>query len=156
MDLVREIVSLGRSARDAAKLKVRQPLAKVEVVLADTTHQAWLEEHAELIGEELNVKQVEFTTHGEQYITYTVLPDFKRLGPRLGKNMPAAKKLLAEADAAKLLAELKSAGKVDARTCPTAARSSSTPKTSKSACRPKPGWAAGQGQGRASSCSRRS
>ncbi len=40
-----------------AKLKVRQPLAKVEVVLADDTHQSWLEEHAGLIREELNVKR---------------------------------------------------------------------------------------------------
>ena len=44
-DVVREIVSLGRAARMDAKLKVRQPLAKVEVVLADRQHQAWLKEH---------------------------------------------------------------------------------------------------------------
>ena len=48
MALVREIVSLGLSARMGAKLKVRQPLSKVEVVLADRTHLAWLEEHAAL------------------------------------------------------------------------------------------------------------
>src|SRR5882757_4090905 len=72
MNLVREISSLGRNARSAASLKVRQPLAKVEVVLADTTHQKWLEEHAGLIAEELNVKQVAFTTRGEDYITYAV------------------------------------------------------------------------------------
>ena len=111
MNLVREIASLGRNARNAANLKVRQPLAKVEVVLADTAHQPWLEEHAELIAEELNVKAVEFTTHGEQYISYSVVPNFKRLGPRLGKNMPAVKKLLGEIDAGKLLAELKSAAR---------------------------------------------
>jgi isoleucyl-tRNA synthetase len=112
MNLVREIASLGRAARSTANLKVRQPLAKVEVVLADTAHQTWLEEHAELIADELNVKSVEFTTHGEEYISYAVVPNFKRLGPRLGKNMPAVKKLLSEADAGKLLANLKSAGKV--------------------------------------------
>jgi len=111
MNLVREISSLGRNARGAASLKVRQPLAKVEVVLADTTHQKWLEEHAGLIAEELNVKEVAFTTHGEEYISYSVVPNFKRLGPRLGKNMPAAKKALSEIDAAKLLDELKSTGK---------------------------------------------
>ncbi|MCI0492177.1 MAG: isoleucine--tRNA ligase [Planctomycetes bacterium] len=115
MNLVREIASLGRNARNAASLKVRQPLAKVEVVLADTTHQKWLEEHAGLIAEELNVKAVEYTTHGEEYIGYSVVPNFKRLGPRLGKNMPAAKKLLGEIDAVKLLADLKSAGKVQLR-----------------------------------------
>ena len=49
MDLVRLISSLGRQARRCPELKVRQPLAKVEVMLADTTHQAWLEEHAAVI-----------------------------------------------------------------------------------------------------------
>jgi len=111
MNLVREITSLGRNARNAANLKVRQPLAKVEVVLADATHLAWLREHADLIADELNVKTVEFTTQGEEYISYSVAPNFKRLGPRLGKNMPAAKRLLGEIDAGKLLGELKSAGK---------------------------------------------
>jgi isoleucyl-tRNA synthetase len=112
MNLAREISSLGRSARSAAKLKVRQPLAKVEVVLADTTHLAWLREHTRLIEEELNVKAVEFTTEGHQYITYTVVPNFKRLGPRLGKNMPLVKKLLAQRDGGELLSQLKSAGKI--------------------------------------------
>jgi isoleucyl-tRNA synthetase len=64
-----------------------------------------------LIAEELNVKQVAFTTHGEEYITYSIVPNFKRLGPRLGKNMPAAKKALAEVNAAQLLDDLKSTGK---------------------------------------------
>jgi isoleucyl-tRNA synthetase len=112
MSLVREIVSLGLSARMAAKLKVRQPLAGVEVILADSTHRAWLAAHAELICGELNVKQVEFAERADQYINYTVLPDLKRLGPRLGKRLPAVKKLLAEADGGALLAELKSQGKV--------------------------------------------
>ena len=106
MSLVREIVSLGRAARMGAKLKVRQPLAKVEVILADRTHQAWLQDHAALIAEELNVKQVEYTEKADQYITYTVLPDLKRLGPRLGKQLPELKKALATADAAELLARL--------------------------------------------------
>ena len=112
MGLVREIVSLGLSARMGAKLKVRQPLAGVEVILADRTHLAWLEEHAELICGELNVKKVDFADRADHYINYTVLPDLKRLGPRLGKRLPAVKKLLAEADGGALLAELKSQGKV--------------------------------------------
>ena len=92
MALMREIVSLGRSARMGAKLKVRQPLKQVEVVLADRTHQPWLEEHDALICDELNVKRVEFTERAEQYITYSVLPDLKRLGPRLGKRLPAVRR----------------------------------------------------------------
>lgn len=112
MELVREVVSLGRSARMGARLKVRQPLAQVEIVLADPAHRPWLESHAALVREELNVKTVEFIRKADQYITYTVLPDLKRLGPRLGKQLPAVRKLLAEADGAELLAELEASGKV--------------------------------------------
>ena len=112
MALMREIVSLGRSARMGAKLKVRQPLSQVEVVLADETHRAWLEEHASLICDELNVKRVEFVEQAEQYITYTVLPDLKRLGPRLGKRLPALRKVLAGADGSRLLAQLQAEGKI--------------------------------------------
>ncbi len=113
MELVREIVSQGRSARMNAKLKVRQPLAKVEVILADQTHRAWLEEHDALVKDELNVKAVEYTQKADQYISYTVLPDLKRLGPRLGKQLPELKKALAGADAAQLLATMERDGKVE-------------------------------------------
>ena len=112
MDLLREIASLGRSARMQAKLKVRQPLALVEVILASNVHQQWLEAHDELLRDELNVKQVAYTQHAEQYISYLVQPNFKRLGPRLGPLMPAVKKLLGEADGASLLAELRRHGHV--------------------------------------------
>jgi len=112
MALVREIVSSGRSARMGAKLKVRQPLSLVEVVLSENTHRPWLENHAALICDELNVKRVEFTQKAEQYISYTVLPDLKRLGPRLGKRLPALRKQLAAADGGKLLAELETNGQL--------------------------------------------
>ncbi|HEX4150288.1 MAG TPA: DUF5915 domain-containing protein, partial [Pirellulales bacterium] len=113
MALVREIVSLGRNARTVAKIKVRQPLAKVELIPANRAHREWIEAHAALIREELNVKQVELAARGDQYITYTVLPDLKRLGPRLGKRLPELKKVLAAADAAALLAQLETQGHVD-------------------------------------------
>jgi isoleucyl-tRNA synthetase len=106
MSLVREIASQGRAARMGAKLKIRQPLQKVEVIQADRTHQGWLAEHAALLREELNVKQVEFTERADQYINYTVLPDLKRLGPRLGIRLPALKMALASADAAAFFARL--------------------------------------------------
>jgi len=112
MALVREIVSLGRSARMGAKLKVRQPLAAVEVILADSRHQSWLASHGALICDELNVKRVELTEKAEQYISYTVLPDLKKLGPRLGKRLPVLRKFLAGIDGGRLLAELETEGKL--------------------------------------------
>jgi len=112
MKLLRDIASLGLSARMANKLKVRQPLAKVEVILSDATHQQWLEEHDELLRDELNVKKIDYTKDSDKYITYQVQPNFKRLGPRIGKLLPGCKAALGQADGGKLLAELTASGKV--------------------------------------------
>ena len=112
MKLLREIASLGRAARADAKLKVRLPLSKVEVVLADDSKIAWLQDHDELVKEELNVKAVEYTTDGDQYVQYTVVPNFKRLGKRLGKQIPSVKKTLSEADGNAVLVELQREGNV--------------------------------------------
>ena len=112
MQLLREIASLGLSARMANKLKVRQPLAKVEVILSDTTHQAWLIEHDELLRDELNVRQIDYTLDATKYITYQVQPNFKRLGPRVGKLLPACKEALGKANGGDLLAQMTATGKV--------------------------------------------
>jgi len=112
MALAREIVSLGRSARMTARLKVRQPLARVEIILADDEHRDWLEKHESLICDELNVKKAEISDEPDRYIDYTVLPDLKRLGPKLGKRLPALRKLLAQADGGQLLAQLDAEGQI--------------------------------------------
>jgi isoleucyl-tRNA synthetase len=113
MTVLREIASLGRSARMEAALKVRQPLAKVEVILGQTEHQGWLQEHDQLLSEELNVKEVAYTQEAEEYITYQVVPNFKRLGPRVGKLMPKVKQALQGIDGGAMLAELNQNGQVD-------------------------------------------
>lgn len=112
MNLVREIASLGRSVRMQSKLKVRQPLSKVEVILLDESHRAFLEDHSSLLATELNVKEVAFTTQAEEYIRYQVQPNFKLLGPMLGKDLPQVKKLLAEADGNLLYRQLADEGKL--------------------------------------------
>jgi len=144
MQLVREVSSLGRAARMEAKLKVRQPLARVEVILTDEEHCSWLQSHSALIEEELNVKAVELTTHAEEYITYQVQPDFKRLGPRVGKLMPAVKQAIAAADAGALLASLKSTGKA-MLPLSDGEQVELTPDDIQIRLQAKPGWAAAQG-----------
>ena len=94
MHLVRQIVSTGRAARTGAKLKVRQPLARVEVILAWSEYESRLKAYADLIAEELNVKHVEFTRDADQYVRYQVKPNFKSLGPKFGKLAPAVGKAL--------------------------------------------------------------
>jgi len=146
MELLREIASLGRSARMDNKLKVRQPLAKVEVVLSDATHQPWLEEHDELLRDELNVKQVDYAKDATRYITYLVQPNFKRLGPRIGRLLPAVKKYLSQADGGALLSQLNASGQVtfdvDGQTVRLDGEDIQV------RLEAKPGWAAAQGPGR--------
>ena len=136
MALMREIVSLGRSARWGPSSKSASPSRRSKWCWPITHRTAWLEEHASLICDELNVKRVEFVEQAEQYITYTVLPDLKRLGPRLGKRLPALRKLLAEADGGRLLGRVASQGQDYAATGrrPGRARRATT---CKSVCRPR-------------------
>ena len=152
MQLVREIVSLGRSARMNAKLKVRQPLAKVEVILADQTHQAWLEEHASLVAEELNVKQVEYHPEGRSVYQLHGAPGLETSRPTPGQATAGAQEGAGEADAAKLLAQLAADGvvRIELPEGPPAVLDSQDLQVRLQA---KPGWAAAQGL-RSSSCSR--
>jgi isoleucyl-tRNA synthetase len=62
--------------------------------------------------EELNVKEIAYTTEGEKYISYIVQPNFKRLGPRVGRLMPAVKQALLATHGASLLDQLRSHGQV--------------------------------------------
>ncbi|MEM6690985.1 MAG: DUF5915 domain-containing protein, partial [Planctomycetota bacterium] len=112
MNLLREIASLGRAARAEAKLKVRLPLSRVEVVLVSDEYQEWLGKHDALVREELNVKAVDYTTDGQQYVQYQVVPNFKRLGPKVGKQIPALKKALLEADGNAILQAMNADGEV--------------------------------------------
>jgi len=113
MSLVRHIASLGRNARNDAQLKVRQPLSEVIVVLADQSHQPWLEEHAAVVADELNVKQMVFSDEPEKYVEHLVLPNFKLLGPRLGKLMGKIKPALAKQSGSELLANIRDNGRIN-------------------------------------------
>ncbi len=112
MQVLREIASLGRSARMDSKLKVRQPLLRVEVSLASGEHIDWLREHDAIVREELNVKEIAYNAGNSPFIEYQIQPNFKRLGPRIGKLLPALKKTLGSADGAKLLSELQNSGTI--------------------------------------------
>lgn len=106
MAATREAVSLGLSARRSQNLKVRQPLGLCELVLADACQRTGLTKHLDLVMEELNVKQVEFTDAPEQYVAYEVKANFKVLGPKFGKKMKAVAKALSEGDGASFYEQL--------------------------------------------------
>ncbi len=102
VDRAREIASLGLSARASQKLKVRQPLAEAVVILADLAEREAVATLADVLADELNVKQVTFAQAAEDYVAYEVKPDFRRLGPRLGKDVQACAGALARMDAARV------------------------------------------------------
>ena len=84
MDLVRDLISLGRNVREENKVKVRQPIS--EVVLDGKTKKV-LNDLVDLIKEELNVKKVVFEDDLSKYMNYFVKPNFKEVGKVFGSNI---------------------------------------------------------------------
>ncbi len=113
MRAVREIVSLGLQVRTAGRVRVRQPLSRADLVVSDAELSRGLRAHLGLVAEELNVKEVRLLAPGEEasFVRYTLKPNFRALGPKLGKRVQACKAALAKADAAALRAELATTGK---------------------------------------------
>ncbi len=103
MDLVRELVSLGRGAREEAQIKVRQPLSKI---IVDGKYRETLGDLCVLIEEELNIKAVVFEDNLGDFMNYTLKPDFKVAGPVLGKNVKLLGKALASVEASEVVAKL--------------------------------------------------
>uniref|UniRef100_UPI0039F4B8B7 DUF5915 domain-containing protein n=1 Tax=Zhenpiania hominis TaxID=2763644 RepID=UPI0039F4B8B7 len=109
MDLVRALVGLGRGTREKERIKVRQPLSEI---LVDGKYEELIGDLTPLIMEELNVKKVVFEKELDQYMNYSLKPNFKVAGPILGKNIKAFGGALAKADAADTVAKLEADGKI--------------------------------------------
>ncbi|MDO5096138.1 MAG: isoleucine--tRNA ligase [Peptostreptococcaceae bacterium] len=84
MDLAKDFVTLGRASRETAKIKVRQPIARVFVDKKFEEAMGYLDP---LIKEELNVKSVEYSTELHSYVDYTLKPNFAVLGKLLGPKL---------------------------------------------------------------------
>lgn len=110
MDVTREAVTLGLSARRGANIKVRQPLGACQLVLAKPSLRSGLEKHLDLLREELNIKEIAFTEKPEEVVSYEVRPNFKVLGPKVGKKVQAVRKALAEGNGAAFYAAIQSEG----------------------------------------------
>ena len=84
MDLVRDLISLGRNVREEAKIKVRQPISEA---ILDGKNKNIIGDLTELIKEELNVKEIKFADDLSIYMNYEVKPNFKVCGPLLGSSI---------------------------------------------------------------------
>lgn len=103
MDLVRDLVGLGRASREAARIKVRQPISKA---LIDGKHEELISDLVPLIKEELNVKEVDFTKDLKEYMDFILKPNFKVAGPKLGSKIKAFGGALSKLDASEVAPKL--------------------------------------------------
>ena len=106
MESVLKIVVLGRACRNTANIKNRQPIGcmyvKAPYELPDF--------YAQIIKEELNIKQIAWTDDVSAYTSYTFKPQLRTVGPKYGKYLGQIKQTLADLDGNAAMEELKSKG----------------------------------------------
>ena len=106
MNLTYAYTELGRSARNTFNLKIRQPLSKL--YLTDARNETNLsEEFIKILKEELNVKEIIQNSNLAQFISYSLKPQLKTVGPKYGKLLGAIKQHLDNCDADKVVALVK-------------------------------------------------
>ncbi|MDD3118145.1 MAG: isoleucine--tRNA ligase [Victivallales bacterium] len=110
MELTMKAVSLGRFLRTQHALKTRQPLRRAIIVVADAAARQMLEETADIIAEELNVKNIVFDRLETKLVQRSVKANFKLLGPKLGKAMKEAAGMIAGFNEDQIAAVLDGAG----------------------------------------------
>ena len=93
MDLVRDICSLGRFAREEVNIKVRQPIQSLILPKSD---EMIIGDLLPVIKEELNVKEVQFKKNMTEYLEYIVKPNFQVLGKTLGPKIKELQEILSK------------------------------------------------------------
>lgn len=112
MAAVQRIVRLGHAARNAHQLKTRQPLPAVTLVTADEDMPGRVMPYADVLAEELNVKEIRWAADRSEYVHHEVKPHFPKCGPRFGKRMKEVQQKLREADGDALAETLEEEGKI--------------------------------------------
>lgn len=92
MEAVQLAVSLGHGLRKEHKIKVRQPLGQAHIACTDDRARHFMESQKHLILDELNVKEVFYSSHDQRFVTLRAKPNFRTLGKKVGKKMPEVQK----------------------------------------------------------------
>ena len=85
------IVSLARTARTKSRLKIRQPLSEMVVILPKWVDEKSLADVVDVIAEEINIKNIRFSSDDSEILSLKAKPNFKLLGPKLGQKIKLAK-----------------------------------------------------------------
>ena len=105
MQNVLDIVVLGRSCRNTANIKNRQPLQKIFVCSERKT--TLTEGLLDIAKDELNVKEVEYLKDAGRFVSYTIKPQLKTLGPKYGAKLGKVRKFFEVCDAAEVVSTVK-------------------------------------------------
>ena len=108
MEFILEAVVLGRSARNAANIKNRQPLSSIYV----KTDREVSEYYSEIVRDELNVKEAYFVPDVSAISSYSFKPQLKTVGPKYGKVLGKIREALANVDGNAAMAELEGTGAI--------------------------------------------
>jgi isoleucyl-tRNA synthetase len=106
MSVAREAVTLGLAARGQSRTKLRQPL-RAAVVAATGREREAIELLAEVVRDELNVKELRFVSAADELGQLDVKPNYRALGPRFGKRMPQVADAVAGLDPLHVAAALR-------------------------------------------------
>ncbi len=94
MEYAQRAVSIGHALRKDHKLKVRQPIARAHIAVSNPEVFRSIEKQKHLIAEELNVKQIDLHSEDPLFVQVTILPNFRVLGKKVGKQMPYLQKVI--------------------------------------------------------------
>ena len=106
MDEVLKVVVMGRACRNESNIKNRQPIGRMYVKAPEKLDKFYVD----IIADELNVKEVEFTDDVSSYTTYQFKPQLRTVGPKFGKYLKQIQSTLAELDGNAAYAQLKETG----------------------------------------------
>jgi len=107
MSIIQKAVMLGRNLRTSYNLKVRQPLAKIFIVDPDKHELDLISNLEDMVKDELNIKQVNFSSEEEGILQYSAKPNFKKLGKILGKDISKAQKAILQLSSSQIASILK-------------------------------------------------
>jgi isoleucyl-tRNA synthetase len=106
MALVMRLASLGHAARNKANRKVRQPLSEVAFAVGNRDEMKVVEDHVDLLEDELNVKHVRLLNAAGEAVSFTLNPLPKQLGQKYGNLFPELRKAILALDVDKTAPEL--------------------------------------------------
>jgi isoleucyl-tRNA synthetase len=104
MDATRRLATLARAARESASLRVRQPLARMQVAVPAAVRGAAFDAFLDVLATEVNVREIGLVASDEELVRLRGKPNFRSLGKQYGKDTPLAARQVAALSAAQLRA----------------------------------------------------